>query len=61
MIVTCNRIPVNPAHAAAFEERFANRASQVDRRPAIVKLIRRSCHDRYLQSNPRQPGTRRSF
>ena len=30
MIVTCNRIPVNPAHAAAFEERFADRASLVD-------------------------------
>ncbi|PJF41828.1 MAG: antibiotic biosynthesis monooxygenase [Phototrophicales bacterium] len=30
MIVTCNRIPVNPEHAAAFEERFADRASLVD-------------------------------
>lgn len=30
MIVTCNRIPVNPQHAAAFEERFADRASLVD-------------------------------
>ena len=36
MIVTCNRIPVNPAHAAAFEERFANRASQVDGMPGFV-------------------------
>ncbi|MEM9954493.1 MAG: antibiotic biosynthesis monooxygenase [Chloroflexota bacterium] len=30
MIVTCNRIPVNPEHAEAFEERFANRTSLVD-------------------------------
>lgn len=30
MIVTCNRIPVNPAHAQAFEERFADRANLVD-------------------------------
>ena len=30
MIVTCNRIPVNPDHAAAFEARFADRASLVD-------------------------------
>lgn len=30
MIVTCNRIPVSPEHAEAFEERFADRASLVD-------------------------------
>jgi len=30
MIITSNRIPVNPEHADAFEERFKNRASQVD-------------------------------
>ena len=30
MIVTSNRIPVNPEHADAFEERFKNRTSQVD-------------------------------
>lgn len=30
MIVTCNRIPVNPEHADAFEARFADRASLVD-------------------------------
>lgn len=30
MIVTCNRIPVNPEHAEAFETRFADRASLVD-------------------------------
>ena len=36
MIVTCNRIPVNPEHAAAFEERFADRASLVDQMPGFV-------------------------
>ncbi|MEO0599575.1 MAG: antibiotic biosynthesis monooxygenase [Chloroflexota bacterium] len=30
MIVVCNRIPVNPEHAEAFEERFANRSNLVD-------------------------------
>lgn len=30
MIVTSNRIPVNLEHAEAFENRFSNRASQVD-------------------------------
>jgi len=30
MIVTCNRIPVNPDKAEAFEARFADRASLVD-------------------------------
>jgi heme-degrading monooxygenase HmoA len=30
MIVICNRIPVNSEHAAAFEERFADRANLVD-------------------------------
>lgn len=30
MIVTCNRIPVNPEHAEAFEARFADRSSLVD-------------------------------
>jgi len=30
MIITSNRIPVNPEHKDAFEERFKNRASQVD-------------------------------
>lgn len=30
MISVMNRIPVNPDHAAAFEERFADRAALVD-------------------------------
>jgi len=38
MIVICNRIPVNPAHAAAFEERFADRASLVDGMPGFVSF-----------------------
>lgn len=38
MIVTCNRIPVNPAHAEAFEERFADRASLVDGMPGFISF-----------------------
>lgn len=38
MIVTCNRIPVNPQHAAAFEERFADRASLVDGMPGFISF-----------------------
>jgi heme-degrading monooxygenase HmoA len=38
MIVVCNRIPVNPAHAAAFEERFSTRASLVDGMPGFVSF-----------------------
>lgn len=38
MIVTCNRIPVNPEHAAAFEARFADRASVVDSMPGFVSF-----------------------
>lgn len=38
MIVTSNRIPVNPEHAAAFEERFADRASLVDGMPGFVSF-----------------------
>lgn len=47
MIVTCNRIPVNSEHAAAFEERFADRASLVDGMPGFIsfQLLR-----------PQQPG-----
>lgn len=30
MFVVCNRIPVNPEHNQAFEERFADRAGLVD-------------------------------
>lgn len=36
MIITSNRIPVNPDHAAAFEERFADRASLVDGMPGFI-------------------------
>lgn len=28
--IVCNRIPVNPAHAEAFEERFGQRGGLVD-------------------------------
>ena len=38
MIVTCNRIPVNPERAAAFEERFADRASLVDGMPGFISF-----------------------
>jgi heme oxygenase (mycobilin-producing) len=38
MIVTCNRIPVNPEHAAAFEQRFSDRASLVDSMPGFVSF-----------------------
>jgi heme-degrading monooxygenase HmoA len=30
MIIVCNRIPVNPAYAKLFEERFMDRARLVD-------------------------------
>ena len=36
MIYTANRIPVNPDHATAFEERFKHRASLVDAMPGFV-------------------------
>lgn len=38
MFVTCNRIPVNPEHAPAFEQRFADRASLVDGMPGFVSF-----------------------
>ena len=38
MIVTCDRIPVNPEHAQAFEERFADRASLVDGMPGFISF-----------------------
>lgn len=38
MIVICNRIPVNPEHAAAFEERFADRANLVDGMPGFISF-----------------------
>jgi heme-degrading monooxygenase HmoA len=51
MIIVCNRIPVNPEHAAAFEERFANRASLVDGMPGFIsyQLLRpKSQGDPYI-------------
>lgn len=36
MIVTCNRIPVNPEHAEAFEQRFADRSALVDGMPGFI-------------------------
>lgn len=38
MIVVCNRIPVNPDYAEAFEERFQNRANLVDGMPGFVSF-----------------------
>lgn len=38
MFVTCNRILVNPDHAEAFEKRFADRASLVDKMPGFVSF-----------------------
>ncbi len=38
MIVTSNRIPVNPEHAEAFEEAFKNRASQVDNMDGFISF-----------------------
>jgi len=38
MIVTSNRIPVHPDHAAAFEETFKNRASQVDMMEGFISF-----------------------
>ncbi len=38
MIVTCNRIPVNSAHAQAFEERFADRSTLVDGMPGFISF-----------------------
>ncbi len=38
MIVTCNRIPVNPDYADAFEERFADRSSLVDAMPGFISF-----------------------
>ncbi|WP_261664352.1 antibiotic biosynthesis monooxygenase family protein [Deinococcus sp. Marseille-Q6407] len=36
MIAVANRIPVNPEHAGAFEERFLNRPGQVEERPGFL-------------------------
>jgi heme-degrading monooxygenase HmoA len=37
MIVTANRIYVNPSYAEQFEENFRNRAGLVDRMPGFIK------------------------
>ena len=36
MIAVANRIPVNPEHAAAFEQRFLDRPGQVERQPGFI-------------------------
>ncbi len=38
MIVTCNRIPVNPKYATEFEARFGVRANLVDEMPGFVSF-----------------------
>lgn len=38
MIVTCNRIPVNPEYAEAFEARFSDRSSLVDGMPGFISF-----------------------
>src|SRR5436190_647309 len=38
MIVTCNRIPVNPAHVEAFEKTFGARAGLVEKMPGFVSF-----------------------
>jgi len=38
MIVTSNRIPVNPEHAEAFEQAFRDRATLVDGMPGFVSF-----------------------
>jgi heme-degrading monooxygenase HmoA len=37
MFVVMNRIPVNPDYAEQFEERFTNRAREVDKMPGFVR------------------------
>ena len=37
MFVVMNRIPVNPDYVGQFEERFANRAREVDKMPGFVR------------------------
>lgn len=38
MIIVMNRIPVNPEYAAAFEERFSDRAALVDGMEGFVSF-----------------------
>jgi heme-degrading monooxygenase HmoA len=37
MFVVMNRIPVNPDYVEQFEERFINRAREVDKMPGFVR------------------------
>lgn len=37
MFVVMNRIPVNPEYKTAFEERFRNRAGEVDKMPGFIR------------------------
>lgn len=37
MFVVMNRIPVNPEYKEQFEERFRNRAGEVDKMPGFVR------------------------
>jgi heme-degrading monooxygenase HmoA len=37
MFVVMNRIPVNPEYQDQFEERFTNRAREVDKMPGFVR------------------------
>ncbi|GGJ21955.1 antibiotic biosynthesis monooxygenase family protein [Deinococcus roseus] len=39
MITVANRIFVNPEHAEQFEERFKNRARQVDQMPGFIRNV----------------------
>jgi heme-degrading monooxygenase HmoA len=39
MFVVMNRISVNPQFAGAFEERFRNRAGQVDKMPGFIRNL----------------------
>ncbi|HEY8418177.1 MAG TPA: antibiotic biosynthesis monooxygenase [Limnochordales bacterium] len=39
MYVVMNRIPVQPAYAQAFEERFRQRAGAVDRMPGFIRTL----------------------
>jgi len=38
MLVVCNRIPVNPDHAEAFEERFTQREGLVDQMEGFISF-----------------------
>lgn len=37
MFIVMNRIPVNPEYKDQFEERFTNRAREVDKMPGFVR------------------------